>query len=259
MPSWGRWRHTPPPTLCTWGLVAQSPSRSLPAGGQCLELPESGAGVDAAQPDWAVTGPWRWAHVSDWIIPDVQPSHCRRNRRPGHQESLLNMSPSFHSSGFPFIFFSGIEPSSAPPPTGAPVGWVLLGVCWVMSPRRQGLPNLEHSLPPSRPSSSLAFDLLLFLLLGMEPRSVGGCTILLSPAGGPQGWEVSCHHIPPPRRGELQADISRAAALGNSAVAPARGPFGRSDPALLLGKNAGEESRILELTSYFFFLLATDS
>lgn len=44
---------------------------------------------------------------------------------------------------------------------------------------------------------SIALGLLLFLLC-MCLRSPEGCTVSLSPAGRFQGWEVSCHHLPPP-------------------------------------------------------------
>lgn len=44
---------------------------------------------------------------------------------------------------------------------------------------------------------SIALGLLLFLLC-MCLRSLEGCTISLSPADRFQGWEVSCHHLPPP-------------------------------------------------------------
>ncbi|XP_058427761.1 protein cornichon homolog 3 isoform X1 [Marmota monax] len=44
-------------------------------------------------------------------------------------------------------------------------------------------------------------------------RSVGGCTVLLSPAGGLPGCEVSCYHLPPPWRLEPWADISRASVI----------------------------------------------
>lgn len=58
-------------------------------------------------------------------------------------------------------------------------------------------PFYLFSLPPLFAPFSIAPGLLLFLLC-MCLRSPEGCTVSLSPAARSQGWEVSCHHLPPP-------------------------------------------------------------
>ena len=120
--------------------------------------------------------------------------------------------------------------------------------------RRVGRPGVRGAGASTTlsPSSVLScFDLLLFLLAGVDPGPARGCTVSLSPAGGPQG-QVGGWRRPLPQSEESSGLTFPEQPWASLLVSPSHGPFWRWDTALLLGKNAGEERRILEPTSLFF-------